>query len=75
MESDKKKTPTVCPDCKGELKEIRMIDDARFGHQRMRFTLMGEKRSMMNAEYSKTGYVDSFTCIECGRIFLYRSSR
>ena len=46
MESDQTNTPSTCPDCQGELKEIRMIDDARFGHQRMRFTLMGEKRSI-----------------------------
>ena len=63
-----------CPDCSGELKEIKMIDATRFGHERMRFTLKGVKRSLFNAQYPKVGYVDSYSCVDCGRIFLYRAT-
>lgn len=68
-------TPTTCPDCSGELREIKMIDGTHLGDKRMRFTLKDEKRSLWDAQYSKTWNVDSFTCVGCGRIFLYRSTR
>ena len=67
--------PKTCPDCAGELHEIKMIDVNNHGHERMRFTLKDEKRSLWNAQYGNVGYVDSFSCVDCGRIFLYRSPR
>lgn len=67
--------PTTCPDCSGKLVEIKMIDGTHLGDNRMRYTLKDEKRSLETAQYETSGYVDSFTCVDCGRIFLYRRNR
>ena len=75
MADQSSKMSTSCPDCSGKLVEIKMIDGTHLGDNRMRFTFKDEKRSLVTAQYEKSGYVDSYTCLDCGRIFLYRSQR
>jgi hypothetical protein len=66
------KPRTHCPDCKGALHEIRLIDKSHAGaHTDMQYASVESKRSLWRGTYPIEGTVDAYLCAECGRIVLY----
>ena len=67
---------TVCSDCGGNLKPIRILQRGigRIGtldHRELDYTKPEAKRGFMAMAYPTEGKVSSEMCEACGRIFLF----
>ena len=65
-----------CPDCQGEMSEVRIVDKTTYGGDTsLEYTLIKAKRSLWGGDYPKAGFVRSFMCPDCGRIILYAAAK
>ena len=61
-----------CPDCGGQLQEIRLIDKAHSGvHTSLEYASPEAKKSRWSGMFPVQGKVLAFLCSRCGRIALY----
>ncbi|MFM2303518.1 MAG: hypothetical protein RLZZ135_927 [Cyanobacteriota bacterium] len=61
-----------CPDCKGAMKEIKIIDKTYpILHASLEYAVPGSKKSFWTGMWPIEGKVDALMCETCGRILLY----
>jgi hypothetical protein len=72
-------TERVCPDCKGELSEIKLIGTGwenpltgiAIQTELRIFSAAQAQRGVFSRAFPAAGQVQPFMCNDCGRIFLY----
>ena len=73
-ETDKK-----CPDCGGDMRAIKIFDNARYGSRptpgKLNYTAPEAKPSYWTGRFPVEGTVSARMCTECGRILLYGEPR
>jgi hypothetical protein len=67
-----------CPDCRGSLKEIKVIDKAGSVanlHSELEYTVPEAHRSYWTGHFPVEGKIAAYMCDGCGRVLLYGHPR
>lgn len=66
----------VCPDCRGRLQPIRLIDKAHYGlPEQLEYTQIDAKPEFWTGLVPTEGKIEAFICLTCSRVLLYGSPR
>ena len=61
----------TCPDCRGSMQEIRIVDKNHTSHQELEYAAIDAKKGWFLQAYPLSGKVTSFMCQSCGGIRLF----